>query len=142
LDTTATGWPVVGSFTLRIFCKLELITGEIESIFASMLWYQYLSYFFGGFALVNAIPHYARGLSGRTFPSPFASPPGKGQSSAVVNALWGFFNIALGYVLLVQVGNFDIRSVDSILPTAAGALASSLLLAKNFGDHYAKGKKK
>jgi len=46
-----------------------------------MRWYFYVSYFFGGVFLVNAVPHFVNGVSGRSFPTPFASPPGKGKSS-------------------------------------------------------------
>ena len=46
-----------------------------------MHWYYYVAYFFGGALLVNAVPHFVNGASGRSFPSPFASPPGRGQSS-------------------------------------------------------------
>jgi hypothetical protein len=46
-----------------------------------MHWYFFVAYFFGGAFLVNAVPHFVNGVSGRIFPTPFASPPGKGQSS-------------------------------------------------------------
>ena len=45
--------------------------------------------YFSGMFLCNAIPHLAAGLQGRTFPSPFASPPTIGHSSALVNVFWG-----------------------------------------------------
>ena len=54
-----------------------------------MRWYFYVAYFFGGAFLVNAVPHFVNGVSGRSFPTPFASPPGKGLSSPMVNVLWG-----------------------------------------------------
>ena len=54
-----------------------------------MHWYMWVAYFLGGAFLVNAVPHFTNGVSGRAFPTPFASPPGKGQSSATVNVLWG-----------------------------------------------------
>jgi hypothetical protein len=47
-----------------------------------MQWYHFVAYFFGGAFFVNAIPHFTNGVSGRMFPTPFASPPGKGLSSA------------------------------------------------------------
>jgi hypothetical protein len=46
-----------------------------------MRWYSYFAYFFGGTFLVNAIPHFVNGVSGRSFPTPFALPPGQGRSS-------------------------------------------------------------
>lgn len=54
-----------------------------------MQWLHIVAYFFGGAFFVNAIPHFTNGVSGRRFPTPFASPPVKGLSSPTVNALWG-----------------------------------------------------
>jgi hypothetical protein len=53
---------------------------------------------FGGVPC-NSIPHLAAGLRGERFPSPFASPPGKGKSSSVVNVLWGTANLVAGCLL-------------------------------------------
>ena len=39
-----------------------------------MLWCDYLSYFFGGVFLSNAIPHFINGVMGHPFQSPFAKP--------------------------------------------------------------------
>ncbi len=47
----------------------------------SMSWYHYLACFFAGAFLANAVPHFVQGISGERFPSPFATPPGKGLSS-------------------------------------------------------------
>ena len=46
-----------------------------------MHWYFFVAYFFGGAFLVDAVPHFVQGVSGRSFPTPFASPPGKWLSS-------------------------------------------------------------
>jgi hypothetical protein len=75
---------------------------------------------FGGAFLANAVPHFTNGVSGRRFPTPFASPPGKGQSSPMVNVLWGTLNLAVGYllvchVLVCQVGEFHIRRMSDVL---------------------------
>jgi hypothetical protein len=71
-----------------------------------MKWYHYIVYFFGGVFLVNSVPHFTHGVSGRAFPSPFASPPGQGLSPAWVNVLWGLFNLLVGYLLVCRVGTF------------------------------------
>jgi len=60
-----------------------------------------------GAVLTNAIPHLVSGVMGRPFQSPFAKPPGEGLSSSTVNVLWGFFNLAIGYLLVCRVGDFD-----------------------------------
>ncbi len=92
-----------------------------------------LAYAFGGVFLTNAIPHTVSGLMGRSFQSPFASPPGKGLSSATVNVLWGFFNLALAYGLLCHVGDFRIERLDHVGSLAFGMLAIGLFTARHFG---------
>ncbi|MGD0445359.1 MAG: hypothetical protein ABSA39_15595 [Edaphobacter sp.] len=101
-----------------------------------MNWLHLVSYFFGGIFLANAIPHLVSGTMGQPFQSPFAKPPGEGLSSATVNALWGFFNAVVGYVLLVHVGNFDLRSVSDFLALAVGVLLISLFSARHFGQFH------
>ena len=91
------------------------------------------SYFFGGAFLANAIPHFVSGMMGRPFQSPFAKPPGQGFSSSTVNALWGFFNIVVGYVLVCRVGNFEMRDTGDVAAFGAGAFLMALLSAWQFG---------
>jgi len=98
-----------------------------------MAWYVYVAYFFGGAFLVNAVPHFVMGVTGRRFPSPFASPPGKGESSPVVNVLWGAFNVAIAYLLLLRVGEFHVRQITCVLVLGAGGLLMGLQLASHFG---------
>ena len=71
-----------------------------------MAWYFYLAYFFAGFSIVNSIPHYVRGVTGHRFPTPFASPPGRGESPPIVNVVWGLFNFCLG-VFFLTLGEFS-----------------------------------
>jgi hypothetical protein len=97
-----------------------------------MRWYHYMAYFFGGAFLANALPHLGNGISGHAFQSPFASPPGVGLSSAMVNVLWGFFNLALGYLLVCRVGSFDLRKIQHAFVFGAGILIISLLDAHAF----------
>jgi hypothetical protein len=95
-----------------------------------------VSYFFAGMFLANAIPHLVSGMMGRPFQSPFAKPPGKGLSSSTVNALWGFFNAVAGYLLLVRVGNFDLRSNPDVLALAVGAGLICIQSARHFGKFH------
>jgi len=101
-----------------------------------MNWLHLVSYFFGGMFLVNAIPHFVNGVMGRPFQSPFAKPSGKGLSSSTVNVLWGFFNAVVGYLLVVRVGNFDLRSINDVLALAVGSLLISLFSARHFGQFH------
>jgi hypothetical protein len=65
----------------------------------NMKWYNYLACFFAGIFLANVVPHYINGVSGDSFPTPFANPPGKGLSSPFVNVLWALLNLVIGYFL-------------------------------------------
>jgi len=56
--------------------------------------------FFAGLFFCNSIPHLVSGLCGQPFPTPFASPPGRGMSSSVVNFVWGFLNLVIALVLM------------------------------------------
>ena len=72
-------------------------------------------------------------MTGRKFQSPFASPPGKGLSSPLVNVLWGFFNIVIGFLLIVHVGAFDLHLTTDVVAVALGVLLMGIMLAYNFG---------
>ena len=70
-----------------------------------MGWQDYVAYFFGGMFVVNAVPHFVSGVMGQEISFAIASPPGKGESSAMVNVLWGAFNLVIGYYWCVRVGD-------------------------------------
>jgi hypothetical protein len=101
-----------------------------------MRWYHYVAYFFAGAFLANAVPHFVNGVSGHPFQSPFASPPGEGLSSSTVNVLWGFFNLAVGYVLVCRVGKFELRQTRHVVVLGLGALLMAIMLAHAFGRFY------
>ena len=98
-----------------------------------MNWHHLVSYVLGGVFLANAVPHLVSGMMGRPFQSPFAKPPGQGFSSSTVNVLWGFFNAVVGYLLVVRVGSFELRSTTDVLALGLGALLISLQVARHFG---------
>ena len=99
-------------------------------------WIDSVSYFFGGALLTNAVPHFVSGVMGRSFQSPFARPPGKGLSSSTVNALWGSFNIGIGYLLVVRVGAFELRSTADVLALGLGATLMAVVMARGFGRFH------
>ncbi len=106
-------------------------------------WTHYFAWFFAGAFLVNAVPHVVSGVTGRAFQTPFGKPPGEGLSTSTVNVLWGFFNLAAGYLLLFCVGTFEIRAIDHAISMGLGAILTALLLAHRFGrfhDGHAPGK--
>jgi len=93
-----------------------------------------LSCFLGGVTLINAVPHLVSGLMGRRFPSPFAKPPGKGQSSALVNVIWGFANLVIAYLLVCRVRRFDLQDAGQVGAVALGMLLIGLFCARHFGS--------
>ena len=101
-----------------------------------MHWYHYLSYFFGGAFLANSLPHLMNGVSGRSFQSPFAKPPGEGLSSPAVNVLWGLFNLAVAYLLVIRVGDFNLHDSVQVAALGAGMLLMSVMLAISFGRFH------
>jgi hypothetical protein len=101
-----------------------------------MPWYQYVAYFFGGAFLANAIPHFSNGISGRSFPTPFAKPPGKGLSPPTINVLWGAFNAVVGYLLVFHVGYFAVHDIENVLLVGAGALVMGVMLSHAFGQVF------
>jgi hypothetical protein len=101
-----------------------------------MDWLNFISYFFGGVFLSNAIPHVVSGLTGHPFQSPFAKPPGQGLSSSTVNVVWGFFNLAVAYVLICRVGDFSLRSTAHAATLGLGFLLMGLMGARQFGRFH------
>lgn len=98
-----------------------------------MAWYHHLSYFAGGAMLANALPHLAAGMMGRAFQSPFAKPPGAGHSSSTVNALWGVFNVVVGYFLVCRVGEFNLKDDGDAAALGLGILLLAVMSARHFG---------
>jgi hypothetical protein len=96
-------------------------------------WYVYLLQFVAGLFLANGVPHFVQGMSGQWFQTPFTSPRGVGESSPIVNVLWGFFNLAVGFALLFA---FAPKGADVIVEwgfVGLGALLMALYLARHFG---------
>jgi len=99
-----------------------------------MPWYGYLAHFFAGAFLANGVPHFVQGICGNKFPTPFGRPAGAGESSPLVNVLWGWGNFVVGAILL--------RAFFPSLPpppqvsavTLLGVLAMAAYLSKHFGQ--------
>jgi hypothetical protein len=98
-----------------------------------MAWYAYLAQFVSGLLLANSVPHFVQGISGQKFQSPFASPPGIGESSPVVNVLWGFANIAVGFALLRYFEPQGPEAVAGWIALGLGALFAGVFLSRHFG---------
>ena len=91
-----------------------------------------IAYFFGGVFAANSIPHLVSGVLGTELQTPFASPPFKGLSSPAVNVAWGSFNLALSYVLVLQVADFDPRRWLHTAVCFAGFTAMAFQCARGF----------
>ena len=98
-----------------------------------MPWYFYVLEFLSGLLLTNGVPHFVQGVSGSPFQSPFASPPGVGESSPLVNALWGFANLAGGFVLLWFFRPQGSGAVAGWIVVGSGALLAAIQLSTYFG---------
>ena len=98
-----------------------------------MPWYFYLLQFVSGLFLSNGIPHFVQGISGHRFQTPFATPPGVGESSPLINALWGYANLAVGAILLWY---FQPRGDGACLGwmlVGLGILLMAVMLSTHFG---------
>lgn len=87
-----------------------------------------------GFFTTNALPHFIPGIHGKPFYSPFATPPARGKSSAVVNVLWGFANIVVAYILYVAT-DINLRDLTEGIGFLLGVLATALTLAIVFNKN-------
>ena len=99
-----------------------------------MPWYFYLLEFLSGAFLANGVPHFVQGVSGNPFQSPFAKPPGVGESSPLSNVLWGFANLVAGALLL----HFFWPAGESAAAGWCAVGAGALLLAVQASVHFGK----
>src|SRR5271167_3070502 len=97
-------------------------------------WYHFLAAFFAGFFLANVVPHFIHGVSGDPFPTPFATPPGKGLSSPTVNVLWALFNLLVGYLLLRGSRVCNNRNKFLMIVLFIGIAVCSIMLSYAFMD--------
>ncbi len=92
----------------------------------------YVAIFFAGAFLCNSVPHLACGLQGTPFPTPFAKPRGVGDSSPLINFLWGFFNLIIGVCLLSK-HPVTVELKPDFFTLILGALAIGIHLSLHFG---------
>ena len=96
---------------------------------------EYVLYFLAGNFAFNAIPHIVSGVIGNKHMTPFGK-----ESSAIVNVVWGFANIAIAVVILnfTQAGIQPPPSGDYVIALLAGGFVMSLMAAKLFSNPNAK----
>ena len=100
-----------------------------------MKWYHYIAAFFAGVFLANTVPHYVNGISGNPFPSPFADPPGVGNSSPLINVLWGAFNLLIGYSLL-RYSKLSVNNKTALWVLFLGIICMGVLLSTTFPQRH------
>lgn len=96
-----------------------------------MPWFHLVAYLFAGTFFANFVPHFVSGVLGRSFPTPFASPPFRGLSSPPVNVSYGLCNLAVAYALLSRVGAFEPRSALHAGAFGLGLTVWSLMLTRS-----------
>ncbi|RYE08488.1 MAG: hypothetical protein EOP22_13145 [Hyphomicrobiales bacterium] len=101
-----------------------------------MPWLDFIAWFFGGAFLANAIPHFVAGITGRKFPTAVAKPPGVGLSSPPTNVIYGVVNLALAYLLLVQVGSFDFQDIIHVVVAGLGFALMGVMVASYFAGRF------
>lgn len=92
-----------------------------------MKWYAYVGYFFAGAFLANSVPHFVQGITGHEFQTPFAE-----SSSAMLNVLWGFINLAIGYSIATALGGLSFVFSRQISMTALGIITMAIMLSYAF----------
>lgn len=98
-----------------------------------MIWYVYVAHFIAAVFAANGIPHFVAGVTGRRFPTPFASPPGRGLSSPVVNVVWAAGNFLVAWALLTFVSAPERLPDSDLILMALGFFMTSVALAAAFG---------
>jgi hypothetical protein len=93
----------------------------------------YLIPFFAGAFLCNCIAHLCSGLQGHPFPTPFATPRGVGNSSPIVNFLWGVANLLLGLLLLSR-HPAEVGVNPDFIAITVGVLVMGVYLSIHFGE--------
>lgn len=102
-----------------------------------MSWSHLPAYVFAGAFSANFVPHFVSGVLGRTFPTPFATPPFRGRSSARVNVLYSLVNLVAAYALLSRIGDFDVRSALHAGAFGVGLAGWALMITRSLARMHA-----
>lgn len=88
----------------------------------------YKSAFAAGVVTSNGLFHFLHGILGYDeFPAPFAKVFGRGIPTDISNIVWGFFNLAVAYVLIIRCKKSDTKWTF-ILLFISGTVIMALLL--------------
>ncbi len=89
------------------------------------MWQLYVYSFIAGLFGVNAIPHFIKGIFGKTFHTPFGE-----SSSAMVNVIWGWLNFVAAMLLLYW-ANVHQHLLRAFVMVGLGTLLMSIILANS-----------
>jgi len=93
------------------------------------MWPLYLFSFLAGLFGANGAPHLIKGVIGQKHQTPFGQ-----ASSAVVNVVWGWFNIILA-VIFIHLAHVQTHEYRAFALFAVGALVMSLFSAIVWSKH-------
>ncbi len=103
-----------------------------------MPWFFYIAHFIAGLILANSVPHFVNGISGRRFISPFGDPPGRGESSALSNVLWGGLNMVAGFAILWWMPLAMPWEILDVIVFALGFFLAAVVLSNAFAQRYSR----
>jgi len=101
-----------------------------------MHWYHYIAYFLRGRIPCQFAASSQQWDFGACLSEPLRITARVGLSSSVVNVIWGFFNLGVGYLLVCCIGSFNLRKTQDVLGARAGILITSLMLAMGSDDSH------
>lgn len=106
------------------------------------MWWHYLVAIPTAAFLINGLPHFLHGVSGKKFTSPFVGGP-PNLDSAVRNVIWGAGNLIVGGVLLWTIRD-GLGDFWLVLELVILMVATAMLLGHFFGnpDRFGRGRKK
>ena len=92
-------------------------------------------YFLAGMFAFNSFPHLISGIIGNKHMTPFGK-----ESSAVLNVLWGFLNIAIAVFILsfTKAGIQPPPAPEYVIAVLVGGLVMALIDASMFSNPNAK----
>jgi hypothetical protein len=87
----------------------------------------YVYSFLSAVLFVNALAHFTHGISGEPFPGPYQFVVGPGLWNNLINVLWGFVNVVLGYGHFVRTEPLSSRA--NTIAFFCGVLAMGVFLS-------------
>lgn len=94
------------------------------------MWHVYVYSFLAGVVGANGLPHFLKGLSGKSNQTPFGK-----NSLAYVNLVWGWLSLVVA-ALLIYYSHFHDHMLRAFGMVALGALFIGLVLATSLSAQH------